>query len=66
MTKEQLRLSAIQSLVEILKVQPFNVEYNVTEKPQGIKIIIDVTKEYLDHILQKAGKSIDDVLMSQE
>jgi predicted RNA-binding protein YlqC (UPF0109 family) len=58
MAEEQLRERALQSLVELLKVKPFNVEFNVTEKPQGIKIIIDVTQEYLEHMLQKKGKSI--------
>jgi len=64
MAEEQLRERALQSLVELLKVNPFIVEFNVTEKPQGIKIIIDVTQEYLEHILQKKGKSIDDVLIA--
>ena len=66
MAEEQLRERALQSLVELLKVNPFNVEFNVTEKPQGIKIIIDVTQEYLEHMLQKKGKSIDDVLIANE
>lgn len=48
--KEQL----IQSIAELLRQQPFEVELKVVEKPKGIKIIQEVTQEQMDALIRAA------------
>lgn len=56
MIAEEQREQAIQSLADILRVHPFKVEYQVKKKPQGIKVIIEVTREYMDAMMKKAAR----------
>lgn len=56
MTPEQQREQAIQQLADLLRVHPFNIEYQVKKKPHGIKVIFEVTQEQMDAFLQKAAR----------
>lgn len=56
MTPEEQREQTIQSLVEVLRRMPFSVEFKVKKKPQGIKIIYEVTQEYMDAMIKKAAR----------
>jgi intracellular sulfur oxidation DsrE/DsrF family protein len=57
MTQEKQREQAIQSLANILRTMPFSVEFKVVKRPNGIKIIHEVTKEEMDAIVEKAAKA---------
>lgn len=48
MTTEEKREQVIQGLTGLLQSTPFTVEYKVKKKPQGIKVIIEVTQEQMD------------------
>lgn len=48
MTTEEKREQVIQELTNLLQFTPFTVEYKVKKKPQGIKVIIEVTQEQMD------------------
>ena len=64
MTKEEKREQTIQSLADMLRTSPFQVEFKVKKKPAGIKVIIEVTQEQMDGLtkqtLEKA-KRIEEV-----
>lgn len=48
MTKEEKKEQVIQSLADMLRTAPFQLEIKVKKKPVGIKIIIEVTREEMD------------------
>lgn len=54
---EENRQQAIQAITKMLQVSPFQVEYKVKKRPQGIKVIIEVTQEQMDatvnHMINK-------------
>jgi hypothetical protein len=56
MTKEQeeKREKAIQNIADLLRVSPFSIEYKVKKRPQGIKIIFEVTQEDMKALIEKA------------
>lgn len=55
MTKqEEMREQAIQNVAQLLRNNPFNVEFKVVKKPKGIKVIYEVTQEEMDIIVQQA------------
>ena len=56
MTPEEQREHAIQSLVGMLRTTAFTVDFEVKKKPQGIKVIVEVTQKQLDMILKKAAE----------
>ena len=55
MTKEQMELRnrVIADIVEQLLITPFTFEFKVVKKPQGIKIIHEVTQEQMDAMMAK-------------
>jgi len=56
MTPEEQREHAIQGLVGMLRTTAFTVDFEVKKKPQGIKVIVEVTQKQLDMILKKAAE----------
>ena len=56
MTSEEQREQAIQSLTDMLRTTPFQVEFKVKEKPVGIKVIIEVTQEQMDSTIRYAAE----------
>lgn len=53
MTTEEKREQTIQSLADMLRTSPFQVEFKVKKKPAGIKVIIEVTQEQMDGITKQ-------------
>lgn len=52
MTQEEKRDAAINQVAQLLKVNPFSMEFKVVKKPKGIKIIYEVTQEEMDTIIK--------------
>ncbi len=48
------REQVIQNITENLQTSPFTVEFEVKKKPNGIKIIYEVTQERMDEMMKKA------------
>lgn len=53
MKEEEAREQAIQGIVELLKSNPFSVEFKVKKKPAGIKVIYEVTREEMDELMKR-------------
>ena len=53
---EEKREQAIQLIADLLRDNEFTFEYKVKKKPQGIKIIYELTQEELDEIIGNAAK----------
>ena len=57
MTTEEKREKVIQNITEMLQHNPFTFEFKVKKNPKGIKVIIEVTQEQMDAMVnQMAGK----------
>ena len=56
MTQEEKREQTIQELAGMLRTHPFSVEFKVKKKPAGIKIIFEVTQDYMNAMLEKAAR----------
>ena len=56
MTAEERREQAIQSLVRLLRTTPFKTEFVVKKKPTGIKIIIEMTHEQINKMMEMAAR----------
>lgn len=52
MTQEEMINEAIKNVAELLRTNPFKMEFKVVKKPKGIKIIYEVTQEEMDKLLQ--------------
>ena len=46
--KEENREQVIQVIADIMRDSGFNLEFKVKKKPAGIKVIIEVTQEQMD------------------
>lgn len=53
MTKAEEKEQVIQSLADMLRTSPFQLEIKAKKKPVGIKIIIEVTQEEMDVYLNR-------------
>ena len=53
---EEKREQAIQLIADLLRDNDFTFEYRVKKKPQGIKLIYELTQEELDEIIENAAK----------
>lgn len=56
MTQEEKREQVIQNITEMLQHNPFTFEFEVKKKPQGIKVIYEVTQEEMDRMMNDAAK----------
>ena len=60
MTAKEKREQVIQGLTNLLQSTPFTVEYKVKKKPQGIKVIIEVTQEQMElltkQVIEKSNR----------
>lgn len=58
--KEEKREQAIQVIADMMRNYGFNLEFKVKKKPQGVKVIIEVTQEQMDAMVdnmkQKMGE----------
>lgn len=60
------REGAIQSVVELLRTTAFSVEFKVKKKPAGIKVIVEVTQEQMDHLSQQLINKSKKVCIKKE
>lgn len=49
------REQAINSIVELLQYNPFEIEFVVVDKPRGIKVVVELTQEEMDEMTIKEG-----------
>ena len=56
MTQEEKREQVIKDIAEMLRRNPFTFEFKVKKKPQGIKVIYEVTQEEMNHMMNDAAK----------
>lgn len=47
----------IEGIANLLRCSSFTFEYRVKKKPEGIKIIIEVTQEQLNDIMTEVKKT---------
>lgn len=53
MATEDPREDAIQMVADVLRHNPFTVEFKVLKHPKGIKVIYEVTKEQMDAMVNE-------------
>ena len=53
MAEEDPREKAIQSVANMLRHNPFTVEFKVLKHPKGIRIIYEVTEEQMNAFVQE-------------
>ena len=51
MTDEK-REQTIQGIADMLQITPFQVEFKVKKRPQGIKVVIEVTQEQMNATME--------------
>lgn len=56
MIQKEQREKVIQSLADMMRTTPFTSEFKVVKKPKGIKVIIEVTQEQMNAIMENAAK----------
>lgn len=54
MSEEDIIEEAIQNVANLLRTTPFTFEFRVKKKPQGIKIIYEITQSHMDEVLRSA------------
>lgn len=52
MTQEEKRDATIKDLVELLKNNPFSMEFKAVKKPKGIRVIYEMTQEEMDMLMK--------------
>ena len=56
MTKEEQRENVIKNLTEMLRNNPFTFEFKVKKRPEGIKVIYEVTQKQMDAMIKEAAE----------
>ena len=56
MDQEEKREQVVRNITDMLRHNPFTFEFKVKKKPQGIKVIYEVTKEEMDLMMDHAAK----------
>ena len=59
MTTQDQRENVIQSLAEMMRHTEFTSEFRVVKNPKGIKVIIEVTREQMDELIERSSKGGD-------
>ena len=55
-TQQEQREQVVQNITDLLRRNPFTFEFKVKKKPQGIRVIYEVTQEQLDKALANAAE----------
>ena len=55
-TTDEKREEVIQNITEMLRRNPVTFEFKVKKRPQGIKVIYEVTQEELNAMMAAAEK----------
>lgn len=50
---EEKREQTIQAIADMMRTTGFDVELQVKKKPKGIKVIIEVTQEQMDVMVEQ-------------
>lgn len=61
----EAREKVIKSIVLLLRRNPFSCDFEVVEKPKGMRIIYEVTQEEMDKIVNRAvenSRAIDEAI----
>jgi hypothetical protein len=58
MTDEK-REQAIQAIADMMRDYGFNLEFKVKKKPQGVKVIIEVTQDQMDAMMDNMKQKFD-------
>ena len=58
MTTEDKKEQVVQKIADLMRTSSFSVEYRVKKKPKGIKVIIEVTEEQMNYVVEQAKKQI--------
>lgn len=53
MTQEEQREQVVQNITGMLRNNPFTFEFKVKKRPQGIKVIYEVTQQEMDEMLKQ-------------
>lgn len=53
MTANEQREKRISELAEMLRHNPFEVEFKVSKRPRGVRIVFEMTQDYLNKLLSK-------------
>lgn len=56
MNTDEKREQVILSIADELRRNPFTFEFKVKKKPQGIKIIYELTQEEMDDFIKRQNK----------
>jgi hypothetical protein len=59
MTDEK-REQAIQAIADMMRDSGFNLEFKVKKKPAGVKVIIEVTQEQMDTMVDNMKQKKED------
>lgn len=49
--QDQKKEEIIQVIAESMRSHGFSVEYKVCKKPEGIKVVFEVTQDQMDHLV---------------
>lgn len=58
MTDEK-REQAIQAIAAMMRDSGFNLEFKVKKKPQGVKVIIEVTQDQMDAMMDNMKQKME-------
>lgn len=61
MTTEEQREEVILKIADMLRMTPFKVEYQVKEKPEGVRVIIEVSQKDMDEMTRRVTKKDKEV-----
>lgn len=57
--KEEKREQAILAIADMMRDYGFNLEFKVKKKPQGVKVIIEVTQEQMDAMMDNMKQKME-------
>lgn len=55
---EEKRERAIQAIANMMRKTRFDIELKVKKKPKGIKVIIEVTQEKMDAMVEQMKRKV--------
>ena len=58
MGQEEKKEQVIRNIADMLRRNPFTFEFKVRKKPQGIRVIYEVTQEEMDMLAEQAANKM--------
>lgn len=56
MAQDEKREQVIRNIADMLRTNPFTFEFKVRKNPKGIKVICEVTQDWMDAMIKKASE----------